>query len=71
MITLKSKNEYNVASFAISTAAEIDYLPTTTAAGTGAGAAFGAVSAGSTALTTSGTLKIFMLDGDTNEWKER
>lgn len=71
MITLKSKNEYNIASFAISTAADVAYLPTTTAAGTGVGAAFGAVSAGSTAITTSGNLKLYMLDGATNNWEER
>ena len=71
MVTLKEKNEYNVASFAISTASEISDLPTTTSAGTGGGAKFGAVSAGSTAVTTSGDMKVFMLDGATNEWKER
>ena len=73
MVTLREINyTTNCARFAISTAADIADLPTMTSSGTaGNGVVLAPVSAGSSAITTSGELKLFMLDGETNEWKER
>ena len=73
MVTLRETNpSSNCARFAISTAADIADLPTMTSSGTaGNGVELAPVSAGSSAITTSGELKLFMLDGETNEWKER
>lgn len=62
----------NCARFAISTSADIPDLPTTTTEGVdGNGVKLAPVKPGSSAVTTSGELKMYMLDGATNEWKER
>ena len=50
------------AEFSIDSAAELELLPTTTAAGSVSGLA-GAVAAGSAAYLTDGTLGIYTLDG--------
>ena len=57
--------------FAISSASDISGLPTMTAAGQSGSEHFEPVKAGSSAITTSGDTKLYMLDGATNEWKER
>jgi len=57
--------------FAISSAADIADLPTMTAPGQCGNESFEPVKAGSSAITTSGDTKLYMLDGATNEWKER
>ena len=73
MVTLRNINyTTNCARFAISTPADIPDLPTTTTEGVdGNGVKLSPVKPGSSAITTSGALKLYMLDGATNEWKER
>lgn len=73
MVTLRDINyTTGVCRFAISTPADIANLPTQTTTGVdGDGTKLEPVKAGSSALTTSGDLKLFMLDGATNEWEER
>ena len=73
MVTLRDINyTTGVCRFSISTPADIANLPTTTTYGVdGNGVALEPVKAGSSAITTSGEPKLYMLDGDSNEWKER
>lgn len=61
----------NTASFSISSAADIANLPTMTEKGKNEAASYEACAPGSSAITTSGDLKLYMLDGASNEWKER
>ena len=73
MVTLKDINyATGVCRFSISTPADITNLPTMTTNGIdGNGDKLGPVKPGSSAITTSGDLKLYMLDGASNEWKER
>lgn len=73
MVTLRDINHYTkCARFAISTPADIPNLPTLTRPGiNGNGNVLEPVKAGSSAITTSGDFKLYMLDGASNEWKER
>ena len=73
MVTLRDINyTTNCARFAISTPSDIADLPTMTTEGVGGdGAKLSAVKPGSSAITTSGELKLYMLDGKIKEWQER
>lgn len=73
MVTLRDFNyATGCARFAIGSPEDIADLPTQTMTGVdGYGNVLKPVKAGSSALTTSGVLKLYMLDGETNEWKER
>lgn len=62
----------NTAVFSVSKAADLADLPTMTTAGRDhKGTALEPVEPGSLAYMTDGSDKIYVLDGDTNEWKER
>lgn len=72
MVTLNGMDyTFNTASFSISSAADIAKLPTMTAEGREGNTVFPPVKAGSTAITTSGDFKLYMLDGESNSWEER
>ncbi len=73
MVTLREINyATNCAKFAISSSADIANLPTMTTGSVDAyGTKLAPVTPGSSAITTSGDFKLYMLDGATNEWKER
>lgn len=73
MVSLREINyTTNCARFAISTPADIADLPTQTTTGVdGYGTKLEPVKAGSSAITTSGEVKLYMLDGESNEWIER
>jgi len=63
-----TKMDYSTgyAEFSIDSAAELALLPTTTAAGSGVLANVSAVTAGSAAYLTDGTLGIYTLDASDN-----
>ena len=73
MVTVRDYNySTKCARFAISSSADIANLPTQTTSGIdGEGNVIQPVKAGSSAITTSGDFKLYMLDGASNEWKER
>ncbi|MBP3855497.1 MAG: hypothetical protein IK990_07810 [Ruminiclostridium sp.] len=60
----------NTAVFSISKAADITELPTTSMTGGNSNETFAPVKAGSLAYMTDGTGTKYVLDGDTDEWKE-
>ena len=67
MVTLNGMDYMtNTAVFSISKAADIANLPTTTSHGVYSDT----VSPGSMAYLTDGSKKKYLLDGDTNTWKE-
>lgn len=71
MITLNGMDySTNTALFSASKAADLANLPTTTDPGTVDNSIFPAVKAGSIAYLTDGSGKKYVLDGDTDSWKE-
>ena len=60
----------NTALFSISSDSDIENLPTTTLEGHNASETFPPVRAGSFAYMTDGSGRKFVLDGESDEWKE-
>lgn len=60
----------NTALLSISSDSDIENLPTTTLEGHNAGETFPPVRAGSFAYMTDGSGRKFVLDGESDEWKE-